>query len=89
MIIFSTANLVSIKSIFTSLPFSLPRFALFSAKSPSVIERSVSQENAFKKSKDPSPFFTKLLAQIIVLLSFETVSVFVFVLFLDSEVCTL
>ena len=26
-------------------------------KSPSVTQRSVSQENAFKKSKNPSPFF--------------------------------
>ena len=31
----------------------------FTVKSPSVTQRSVSQENAFKKSKNPSPFFRK------------------------------
>ena len=34
--------------------------AYFTIKSPSITQRSVSQENAFKKSKNPSPFFTKL-----------------------------
>ena len=31
----------------------------FIVKSPSVTQRSVSQENAFKKSKSPSPFFSQ------------------------------
>ena len=36
------------------IPF---HFAVFTVKSPSVIpQRSVSQENAFKKSKNLSPF---------------------------------
>ena len=30
----------------------LPNFAFFTVKSPSVTQRSVSQENAFKKSKN-------------------------------------
>ena len=33
------------------------QFCVFHLKSPSVTERLVSQENAFKKSKNPSPFF--------------------------------
>ena len=33
------------------------QFCVFTVKSPSVTQRSVSQENAFKKSKNPSPFF--------------------------------
>ena len=44
---------------------SLPNFAFFTVKSPSATQRSVSQENAFKKSKTQSPFFgAKLLAQV-------------------------
>ena len=31
--------------------------SVFTVKSPSITQRSVSQENAFKKSKNPSPFF--------------------------------
>ena len=38
---------------------SLPNFAFFTVKSPSVIQRSVFQENAFKKSKNPSAFLRK------------------------------
>ena len=41
------------------LPF--PNMRFFIAKSPSVTQRSVSQENAYKKSKNPSPFFRKTL----------------------------
>ena len=37
------------------------QFAFLTAKSPSVTQRSVSQENAFKKSKHPSPFFRKTI----------------------------
>ena len=39
------------------IQISLPNFAFFSAKSPSVTQTPVSQENAFKKSKNPSFFF--------------------------------
>ena len=42
------------------------QFCVFTVKSPSVTQRSVSQENAFKKSRNPSPFFTELWAQIII-----------------------
>ena len=38
-------------------PFPILRF--FTVKSPSVTQRSVPQENAFKKSKNPSPVFLK------------------------------
>ena len=34
------------------MQISLPNFALFTAKSPSVTQRWFSQENAFKKSKN-------------------------------------
>ena len=37
------------------------QFCVFTVKSPSVTQRSVSQENAFKKSKNPSPFFRKII----------------------------
>ena len=33
----------------------------FTVKSPSVTQRSVSEENAFKKSKDPSPFSPQII----------------------------
>ena len=38
---------------------SLPNFAFFTVKSHSVTQRTVSLENAFKKSKNPSPFLCK------------------------------
>ena len=38
---------------------SLSNFAIFTVKSPSVTQRSVSQENSFVMSKNPSPFFRK------------------------------
>ena len=54
---------------FSLIEFFLPSFAFFTVKSPSVIQRSVSEENAYKKSKNPSPFFfAKLQAEIILLL---------------------
>ena len=34
----------------------LPKFVVFSAKSPGVTQRLASQESIFKKSKHPSPF---------------------------------
>ena len=36
------------------------QLCVFYRKSPSLAQRSVSQENAFKKSKNPSPFFAKI-----------------------------
>ena len=36
-------------------------FAFFTVKSPRVTQRLVSQENAYKKSKNPSPFLHKTL----------------------------
>ena len=35
---------------FQLIQISIPNFAFFTVKSPSVIQRSVSQENAYKKS---------------------------------------
>ena len=40
---------------------SLPNFAFSTVKSPSFTQRSVSQENAFNKSKNLSPFFRKTI----------------------------
>ena len=37
------------------------QFCVFYVKSPSVTQRSVSQENAFKKSQNPSPFLHKTI----------------------------
>ena len=39
----------------------LPIFAFFTVKSPSVTQRSVFQENAYKKSSNPSPFLHKTI----------------------------
>ena len=39
----------------------LPILHFFNVKLPSVTQRSVSQENAFKKSKNPSPFLRKTI----------------------------
>ena len=77
VIIFLRANVVSIKSIFRYVQISLPNFAFlffcflfffFSAKSHSVTQRSVSQENDFKKSEYLLFFFAKLQAQVNLLL---------------------
>ena len=68
VIIFLTTNFVSTKSIFHYIQISLPNFGSFSSKSPSVTQRSVSQENAFKKSKHHHLSFAKLKTQIILLL---------------------
>ena len=40
---------------------SLPHFTFFSVKSPSVTQRSVSKENAFKESKNLLPFLCKTI----------------------------
>ena len=37
------------------------QFCIFTVKSPSVTQRSVSQENAYKKSQNPSPFLHKII----------------------------
>ena len=37
------------------------QFCVFSIKSHSVTQRSVSQENAYKKSQNPSPFLHKTI----------------------------
>ena len=37
------------------------QFCVFTVKSPSVTQRSVSQEYAFKKSKNLSPFFRRTI----------------------------
>ena len=42
-------------------PFPILHVFFFTAKSPSVTQTSVSQENAFKNSKNPSPFFLKTI----------------------------
>ena len=39
----------------------IPNFAFFTVKSPSVTQRSVSQENAYKKSLNTSPLFHKTI----------------------------
>ena len=52
-----TPHFVSAKSIFSYIQISLPNFAFFTVKSPSVTKRSVSEGSAFKKSKNPSGFF--------------------------------
>ena len=39
------------------IQISLPNFAFFTVKSPGVTKRLVSEESAFKKSKNPSAFF--------------------------------
>ena len=61
MIILRTANFVSTELIFSYIQLSLPNFAFSRAKSPSVTYRSVSNENAYKKSKHPSPFLKKTI----------------------------
>ena len=59
------------------MQISLVNFAFFTAKSPSVTQRLVSQENAFKKEQKPVAFFfVKLQAQIILLLYLKTISGF-------------
>ena len=57
VVIICTANFVSTK-LMTDF---LSEFCVFSAKSPSVTQISVSQENAFQKSKRPSPFLHKTI----------------------------
>ena len=41
------------------MQISLPNFALFTVKSPSVTQRSVSQENALKRAKAPVAFVSQ------------------------------
>ena len=51
-------NLIDLELI---TDFTSQFYVLFIVKSPSVTQRSVSQENDFKKSKNPSPFFRRLM----------------------------
>ena len=44
--------------LYIDFPF---QFCVFTVKSPSVTQRSVSQENAYKKSLNPSPFLHKTI----------------------------
>ena len=44
--------------LYIDFPF---KFCVFTVKSPSVTQRSVSQENAYKKSQNPSPFLHKTI----------------------------
>ena len=48
----------TLKLIFSWIWISLPNLAFFTVKSPSVTQRSVSPESPFKKSKNPSLFFS-------------------------------
>ena len=54
-----TLHFISAKPIFSKIQISLSNFVFFTVKSPSVTKRSVSQENAFKKSKNPRAFFSQ------------------------------
>ena len=54
---YRTPHFISTKSIFSQLQIPLPTF--FTVKSPSVTKKSVFQENGFKKSQNPSPFFPR------------------------------
>ena len=56
-----TPHFVSTKSIFGYIQIFLTNFAYFTIKSPSITQRSVSQENAFKKSKNPLAFCCKTI----------------------------
>ena len=54
-------HIVSTSLIFSEIQISLPNFAFFTVKSPSVTQRLVSQENAYnKRAKTCRLFFTKL-----------------------------
>ena len=50
-------NLIDLQ-LNTDFPF---QFCVFTVKSPSVTQRSVSQENAFKQSKTLSPFLRRTI----------------------------
>ena len=55
----------------TDLP---SQFCVFNAKSPSVTHRSISKENAFKKSKHPSHFLRKIKGSSSFFLLLKTIS---------------
>ena len=61
VIIFRTQNIVSTKLFFRYIHISLSNLAVFSAKSPTDIQKSDSQENDVKKSQHQSPFLDKNL----------------------------
>ena len=59
---YRTSHFVSTKLIFSYVQISPLKYVFFIVKSPSVNKRFVSQENAFRKSKNPSAFFHKTLS---------------------------
>ena len=62
MIIFCTPHLVSTQSIFSKIQISFHNFAFFYRKiTYSVTQKSIFQENAFKKAKARRPFFCKAM----------------------------
>ena len=58
MSICRTPDLVSTQSIFSYVQIFFPNFAFFTVKLPSVTQRPVSQDNAFKK---PVAFFREAI----------------------------
>ena len=80
VIIYSTANFVNLIDFQLNTDFP-SQFSFFTVKSPSVTQRSVSQENAFKTSKNPSLFCFCFLFCFVCLFCFVLFS-FLFFLFL-------
>ena len=67
LIYLCTVNYVSTKSIFSYIQSIVPNFAVFFLNlkmTISVAQRSISQENAFKKANSRHLFFVKFRAQI-------------------------
>ena len=56
VILCRTSHFVSTYSIFSYIQIFLSNFACFTVKPHSITQKSVSRENTFKKSKNPSPF---------------------------------
>ena len=61
MILCGTLYFVSTLSIFSKILISLPNFAFFTVKSPSVIQKFVPKESDLKKFKNPVPFKGKTI----------------------------
>ena len=67
MIVCRTPHLVFTQSILSSFIYRFPfPICVFTVKQRSVTQRWVSQENDFKKSKNPSPFFPLFFRKVIV-----------------------
>ena len=63
-------NIFRFNLIFFQLNTDFPsQFCVFTVKWPSVTQRSVSQENAYKKSLNPSPFLHKTIGSDILFFS--------------------